>query len=403
MTKTVKVKLNGVTPEIEAEFMRLCDAFSQACDEVSVFAFENGLMLNHKALNDALYHSVRLCFNLKAQLAQSVFRTVIARYKTENTKLRSEYFRFSEDGPSYRFKKDLAWRESPIRFHTPQADLVRNRDYNFLEGGRLVSVATMTGRVRLTYSVKKDSPLFDDSWKLGTAKLLKKRGKWYLHIAVTKEMPEVRNEDIKEVVGIDRGIINLVTARDAKETTYVSGEEVARIRKRYAGTRASLQKKGTKGAKRVLKRLSGRENGWMADVNHQLSKALVQNYGADTLFVLEDLSGVSTSEWNLNGRDADGRYELRCWSFYDLEQKLVYKAEEAGSKVIKVDPQYTSQRCPDCGTIDKEARGHKEHRYVCPKCGCVHNDDEVAALNLRELGLRYLSGEEEPRFSKPEN
>ncbi len=31
----------------------------------------------------------------------------------------------------------------------------------------------------------------------------------------------------------------------------------------------------------------------MSDVNHQVSKTLVQTYGKQTLFVLEDLTGVT--------------------------------------------------------------------------------------------------------------
>lgn len=63
-----------------------------------------------------------------------------------------------------------------------------------------------------------------------------------------------------------------------------------------------MQAKGTKSAKRKLKALSGRENRWMSDVNHQLSKALVDYYGANTLFVMEDLAGVSFDEMNLSNR-----------------------------------------------------------------------------------------------------
>lgn len=38
--------------------------------------------------------------------------------------------------------------------------------------------------------------------------------------------------------------------------------------------------------------ISQRENRWIQDVNHQVSKALTTNNPKHTLFVLEDLSGV---------------------------------------------------------------------------------------------------------------
>lgn len=173
------------------------------------------------------------------------------------------------------------------------------------------------------------------------------------------------------------------------------------MRKRdcFAKTRAELQKKGTWSAKRALRRLSGRENRWMSDVNHCLSKTLVEKYGKNTLFAIEDLSGVSFEESNLSHRNADGRRELRSWSFYQLEQFLGYKARLAGSSAVKVSARYTSQRCPKCGGIHKEARDHHLHEYRC-QCGYCSNDDRIGAMNIQLLGTMYVSGNESPHFEK---
>lgn len=129
--------------------------------------------------------------------------------------------------------------------------------------------------------------------------------------------------------------------------------------------RAQLQFRGTKSAKRALRRISGRENRWMSDVNHQLSKTLVRKYGAEALFVLEDLKEVYTDARNLHAPEQS--HDLRNWAFYDLETKLTYKAHEAGSEVLKVDAAYTSQRYPHCGQIHKENRDHKMHAYTCDR------------------------------------
>ena len=172
---------------------------------------------------------------------------------------------------------------------------------------------------------------------------------------------------------------------------------MARKRKKFNKVRAELQAKGTKAAKRKLKKLSGRENRWMSDVNHQISKTLVQTYGEGTLFVIEDLTGVSFEEQNLK-RTKDGRNELRSWTFYQLEQFLMYKALEVGSKVLKVSAKYTSQRCPKCGRINKPNRKHETHEYICDCCGYRSNDDRVGAMNIYTLGTMYVSGDTHPRF-----
>lgn len=112
-------------------------------------------------------------------------------------------------------------------------------------------------------------------------------------------------------------------------------------------------------------------------VNHQISKTLVQQYGSGTLFVLEDLTGVSFSEENLKHFGKSGRHQLRSWAFYQLEQMLAYKAHEKSSEAIKIKLDYTSQRCPKCGRIRKENRDYKIHEYVCDCGGYRSNDDRI--------------------------
>ena len=78
------------------------------------------------------------------------------------------------------------------------------------------------------------------------------------------------------------------------------------------------------------------------------------------------------------------------WSFYDLEQKLKYKASDNECLVINVNPKYTSQTCPCCGHIDKKSRRKKIHTFVCTKCGYTSNDDRIGAMNLYRMGIEYL-------------
>lgn len=136
----------------------------------------------------------------------------------------------------------------------------------------------------------------------------------------------------------------------------------------------------------------------MSDVNHQISKALVDKYGENTLFVLENLRGVSFAEENFSNRNRAKKRELRFWTFYQLEQFLNYKAESIGSKVIRVSAEYTSQRCPKCGRIHKLNSHHEIHEYICDTCGYRSNDDRVGAMNIQTLGALYVSCDTNPRF-----
>ena len=125
----------------------------------------------------------------------------------------------------------------------------------------------------------------------------------------------------------------------------------------------------------------------MQDVNHCVSKALVEDNPNGTLFVLEDLTGVRKSTEKVRKKD---RYVSVSWSFYDLGQKIAYKAVAKGQKVIKVDPRYTSQTCPKCGHIEKSNRNKRLHQFCCKECGYKSNDDRIGAMNLHQKGIEYL-------------
>ena len=126
------------------------------------------------------------------------------------------------------------------------------------------------------------------------------------------------------------------------------------------------------------KAIGQRENRWMQDVNHCVSKALVENNLKHTFFVLEDLSGIRNVTERVKTKDL---YVSVSWSFYNFEQKLIYKAKWNQSSVIKVAPRYTSQCCPDCGYTEKSNHNKKIHLFTCKNCGYQSNDDRIGAMN----------------------
>ena len=401
ITKTMKLHLHVKDNDVVSALEKVTTTYADACNFVSEYTFNNGFELNSNRLQKILYADVRSKYGLKSQFAVSVFKTVTARYKTIQAQLKKNPYKYHDEQKKWhRIPRTLEWLHKPVYFKRPQADFVRGRDYSFVEDGSLISVNTLEKRVKLSF----DQPdffkeYFDGTWFFGTAKLVCLNNEWYLHIPVTKATEdELDITKPSHGVGIDRGLRFLATSYDEKgKTTFISGKEIMAKRQKFADVRAELQAKGTKSAKRALKRLSGRENRWMSDVNHQIAKTLVQHYGSNTLFVLEDLIGVSFSEENLQKGKEQNR-ELRSWAFYQFEQYLTYKAQEIGSGVLSVSAEYTSQRCPKCGRIHKENRNHRTHEYICDACGYRSNDDRVGAMNIYTLGTMFVSGDTNPRF-----
>lgn len=370
ITITAKIQ---IVPSRDDELLlnSTMSAYTDACNYVSNYIFQTH-NLKQFALNKVLYFDLRDRFNLKSQMAQSVLKTVIARYKTI-------------------LENQCEWIKA--NFKKPQYDLVWNRDYSLTSN--CFSVNTLNGRVKLPYFSQGMSKYFDhDVYSFGTAKLVNKHGKYFLHIPVTYEVKKCSNTEICNVVGIDRGINFIVATYDSSHKSgFVSGKDIKQKRVHYSKLRKELQIRRTPSARRRINAIGSRENRWMQDINHQVSKALVESNPKHTLFVLEDLSGVRSATEQVRTKD---RYVSVSWSFYDLEQKLIYKAKQNQSLVLKVDPRYTSQCCPVCGHIEKSNRNKKIHLFACKNCGYKSNDDRIGAMNLYRMGINYLADSQVP-------
>ena len=369
---TVTAKIQIITSDADRVLLNDTMAvYRNACNYVSNHIFHTH-DLKQFSLNKALYTTLREKFGLKSQMAQSVLKTVIARYKTilENQK---------------------EWIK-PV-FKKPQYDLVWNRDYSLTQ--ELFSINTLEGRIKFDYYSEGMKKYFDQTtYKFGTAKLVGKHGKYFLHIPVTYDVPVSNLSEVCNVVGIDRGINFLIATYDSKhKSNFVSGKGIKQKRANYSKLRKELQIRKTPSSRRRIKAIGQRENRWMQDINHQVSKALVGNNPKHTLFVLEDLTGVRNATERIRTKD---RYVSVSWSFYDLEQKLIYKAKQNESAVIKVDPTYTSQCCPKCGHTEKANRNKKKHLFTCKNCGYQSNDDRIGAMNLYRMGINYLVDSQVP-------
>ncbi|WP_083781426.1 RNA-guided endonuclease TnpB family protein [Nitrosococcus watsonii] len=135
-----------------------------------------------------------------------------------------------------------------------------------------------------------------------------------------------------------------------------------------------MQSKGTRGARRVLKRLSGRESRHIRHENHLLSKALVdeaQMHQCGTIR-LEKLTGIRA---RTKVRNKHLNRMVNGWSFGELQKFVEYKATRAGIKTEHVNPAYTSKTCSCCGK-----RGSRQQDvFRCATCGESHSDINAAA------------------------
>ena len=366
MKQTITTKVQIYPDKKEAELLyESMRAYTRACNYISRYIYLTRDMA-YASVQKRTYHVLRSKYDMPSQMACNAVRTVVSSYRT----LRSN---------------NASWTRCEYR--SPQMTLSWNRDYSLTKGK--FSVGTLLGRVKLDYASAGMEQYFDkDSYRFGAAKITYKHGKFFLHISVISNVEVLEMKDVSNIVGVDRGIRFIATAYSSKgKTDFYSGADVKQKRAHYKKLRKELQQVGTPSSRRRLKVIGQRENRWMRDVNHCVSKALVEENPEGTMFVIEDLKGVRSATERVRVKD---RYVSVSWAYYDLEQKLIYKALKKRQLVVKVPPAYTSQTCPKCGHVEKANRDKKNHIFSCRNCGYSSNDDRIGAMNLHRMGIELI-------------
>jgi IS605 OrfB family transposase len=250
------------------------------------------------------------------------------------------------------------------------------------KGPDRVSLLTLDGRIQVPVVMGKYQ-----AEKLTNAKgqadlVLRGDGKWFL--LVTVDVPERSPIPATDFIGVDLGIVKIATDSDGKS---YSGKPVDDVRRKHNLQRKRLDRRNTKGAKKKLKRVSGKEARFRKHENHCISKAIVATAkDTDRGISVEDLTGIR-DRLPVWGRDARNR--LSGWSFAQLVAYLSYKARLAGVPVVKVDPRNTSRTCSECGHCDKDNR-KSQAKFSCVSCGMNMNADQNAALIIRALGTSKM-------------
>jgi putative transposase len=365
VTRTITLKLEmplGVARE-------LIDAYTMACNFASVTAFT----MKSRAfagLNRAVYSEVRERYKLSAQITQSVSRIVAARYAS--------------------MKSNKKKPKSAIRFNGEPVLLQggdRQRDFGFTKD--LLSISTLSGRMKYEYAHHPHLESYRREWKLGGAYLFIRNNQVFLAVSYSREV-EAQTVPHDSVIGVDRGLNYIAVATSDKRALFVGGGQVRQRRAHYLKTRASLQtrkaQKPTRSVRRAWKRLRGKEQRFGRDVDHVTSKRIV-DFAASTgnaVIALENLEGIRCGA-GTGKRTKNFNNRLHRWSFYRLSECVEYKAQQRGMAVIYVDAKYTSQGCSKCGHTEKANRSG--HAFSCKACGYSLHSDLQAARNIRLRGI----------------
>jgi IS605 OrfB family transposase len=265
--------------------------------------------------------------------------------------------------------------------------------------------------------------LLDGSYRLGQSQMTYEQKKWFLSLTY-KFVPEVRELDKSKILGVDLGCVYAIYASSMQQKGIfkISGDEITEFEKRQAAMQnrepvSTLERVEQLEQRRWQKQQQARYCGegrvghgtgtrvapayrdadkiarFRDTINHRYSKALVEyaeKNGFGTI-QMEDLSGIK--------EDTGFPKRLRHWTYFDLQTKIQYKAAERGITVVKIDPQYTSQRCSRCGYIDKANRASQE-KFLCQSCGFEANADYNASQNISVEKIDKLIAKDKKKLAR---
>lgn len=233
--------------------------------------------------------------------------------------------------------------------------------------------------------------IIEGSYKLCDSRIAKNKNKFYLLVTYSFESKKVESLDKNRIMGIDLGvnIPAMLAISDNKFYCEAVGDskEIRDFQNQIESRKRRLQKQrkwcgegsighGTKTRIKPLKKLSGKIKRFKDTKNHCWSRYIIEQ-------AVKHNCGVIQME-NLKGINKENTFLNKLWTYYDLQQKIKYKAEEKGIKVVMINPYKTSQRCSCCGYISKENRDAEKDqaKFECVSCETKMNADWNAAKNI---------------------
>ncbi|MEI8198911.1 MAG: RNA-guided endonuclease TnpB family protein [Eubacteriales bacterium] len=287
-------------------------------------------------------------------------------------KKQSGYPKFKKKGQhdSFRFPdaKQLKLEESNKRVFLPKLGWIRYRKSRDIEG--IVRNATVSLR----------------------------GGKWYISIQTQREVDEPVHPS-QSIVGIDVGISKFAALSTGEVIVPVHSlrhmeQKLAKLQRQLA-----KKKKGSRNASKIKHKIQKchiRIANVRNDHLHKTTTMLSKNHA---VLVVEDLQVKEMSQSAKGtienpGRNAKAKTKLnksildQGWG--EFVRQVTYKEQWMGGRVIKIAPQYTSQRCSCCGHTAKENRT-TQARFCCTECGHTENADVNAAKNIEAAGRAVLA------------
>lgn len=221
---------------------------------------------------------------------------------------------------------------------------------------------------------------------------------WYASIQVEQAVEDKKHRAFS-AIGIDLGVSQFAAFSDG---SFVSPIHAYRtIEKKLAHAQRLLSRKtrfssNWKKQKLIIVNIHRKAASIRNDFLHKTSTQVSHNHA---LIVVEDLkiknmTRSASGTLESPGRNVKAKSGLsksildQGWG--EFKRQLEYKQHWANGMFLQVSPQYTSQRCHQCGHAEKSNRV-SQAEFHCRQCGHRDHADSNAAKNILAAGHAVLA------------
>ncbi len=218
--------------------------------------------------------------------------------------------------------------------------------------------------------------------------IYKKDGDYY--ISVTYEEEEQEYVDNGQYQAFDLGVVKHTAVNSKGKTIEFTNERPDRYwedKIRTVQSKRDHCKEDSRQYKRydrALKRMKRKCADQMKDLQHKLSRKIVDNTKSNTIIVgdlsVKDMCSQNKYQKGLHRSLHNTGHIGRFVRF------LTYKAQLVGKRVVEIDERKTSKRC--CVCRSEQDMPIYKRIYECGNCGSEMDRDENSSINIMS---RYLS------------
>ncbi len=225
-----------------------------------------------------------------------------------------------------------------------------------------------------------------NGFDIKTVSVTKKANGYYVTLSLDdKTVPTVKPDfNTKNIVGIDVGLIDFYVSSDNERIAAPKFLRKAERKLKSAQRRVSRRKKGSNRRKKAIQKL-GKQHKKIADTRKDFHFKTANH-------LLKKYDVVAVEKLNIKGlaktRLAKSINDAGWGQFISI---LTVKAENAGLKVVAINPNCTSLECSGCGQKVKKPLSQRTHN--CPNCKVSLCRDLNAAIIIKNRGTHDLKAQ----------